>query len=236
MNKLEHTVMGDENRPCILFLHGWGGDLRSFSYFANSLSVYGYRTINLSFNGHGNSEKPSSVWGVSDFARAVLKLLKNYNVEKVSIVGHSFGGRVAIWLSANYPSLVDKLVLVDSAGIKPRRGLRYKYKVWRYKKAKKNGKDLSKFGSSDYKNLDEKMKGTFIKIVNEDLTKFLPKILVPTLLVWGKKDKDTPMYMAKKMRKKIKESNLVVFKNEGHWAYANKPNEFLKEIKSFLTL
>jgi len=234
-HKTQYTLNGEKSAPVVVFLHGWGGNLDSFSYFAKNLALSGCRALNIAFAGHGESGPPDGAWGIADYCKPLLELLDTLNIKKISIVGHSFGGRAGIWLSANYPDLVEKLVLADSAGLKPKRGLRYKYKVRKYKRAKAKGKDTSKYGSADYQNLPDSIKASFVKIVNEDLTPLLPKITAPTLIVWGTKDKDTPMYMAKKLQKGIKDSRLVKLKGAGHWGYAERPEAFLPILKSFLT-
>jgi len=232
----QYVLYGGENAdtPTVVFLHGWGGNLDSFSYFAKALAGAGYRTLNIAFAGHGGSAPPTGAWGIADYCKPLLELFEELNITKATLVGHSFGGRAGIWLSANYPDLLEKLVLVDSAGLKPKRGLRYRYKVWKYKRAKAKGKDTSGYGSTDYQNLPENIKASFVKIVNEDLTPLLPKITASTLIVWGTKDKDTPMYMAKRLQKGIKDSGLVRLEGAGHWGYAERAGEFLAILKSFL--
>ena len=93
---------------------------------------------------------------------------------------------------------------------------------------------MSKYGSEDYKALPEQMKPVFVRIINEDLTPNLSKIACPTLLIWGGKDKSTPLYMAKTMHKKIKDSGLVVFKESGHFSYLEHHDEFLIIANEFL--
>ena len=232
-SKTEYTQQG-EGRD-VVFLHGWGGSLDSFAYFAKAAAGQGYRALNICFAGHGGSDPPDGIWGIADYCGRLIKLLGSLDITKATFVGHSFGGRAAIWLAANRPELVDKIVLVDSAGIPPKRGLRYTYKVWRYKKRKKRGADVSKFGSADYQKINcPYTRATFINIVNEDLSPFLPLIAAPALLVWGARDKDTPMYMAKKLLKGIKDSGLVKIERAGHWSYVDDPNKFLAVLFSFL--
>ena len=217
----------------VLFLHGWGGDLESFSYFAKGAAAAGYRAASIAFAGFGASDPPSGAWGIADYCKDVTELLDSLGMDKVSVVGHSFGGRAALYIAASFPERVDKLILTGCAGLKPKRGLRYRYRVWRYKRLKRKGKDTSKFGSADYKSVSGEMRASFIKIVNEDLTPLLKKIRIPALLVWGKGDKDTPLYMAKRLLKGIKGSGLVKL-DGGHYAYAEKPQEFLRILLHYL--
>ena len=89
-------------------------------------------------------------------------------------------------------------------------------------------------GSSDFRQLSFKMRKTFVNIVNTFLEKYAININVPTLLVWGECDKDTPMYMAKKLKRIIKNSELIVFKNAGHFAYVEQAYKFCLIVSAFV--
>ena len=91
---------------------------------------------------------------------------------------------------------------------------------------------LEKFGSDDYKQLNDIMKQTFVKVVNEDLSDDARKISIPTLLVWGKKDKDTPLYMGKTFNKLIKNSKLIIL-NGGHYCHIENLQEYSKICMQF---
>lgn len=228
----------DKNKY-VLLLHGWGGSLNSFRGLEEFLVSNDYSVINLDFPGFGNSELPKADFCLDDYVKMVTEMLDTLNIDKVSVVAHSFGGRVAIKLASN-TQYVNKLILVDSAGVKPRFSLSKQLKInhFRFLKWLKNHKllkrDLSKYGSEDYKALPEQMKPVFVRIINEDLTPNLSKIACPTLLIWGGKDKSTPLYMAKTMHKKIKDSGLVVFKESGHFSYLEHHGEFLIIANEFL--
>ena len=159
-------------------------------------------------------------------------LFRSLNIEKATLVGHSFGGRVAIYIAAKYPEKVEKLVLVDSAGIKPRRGIKYRLKILLHKILKKFGKGLK--GSKDYRALSSVMKKTFQNVVNYDETYLLSDITADTAIFWGDKDKDTPLYMARKLNKKIKSSHLFLLTNAGHFSYLDNSGYFLKILSAFI--
>ncbi len=223
----------------VLLLHGWGGSLNSFRGLENYLLSQNYSVINLDFPGFGNSDNPLETYCLDDYVKIVTEMLDFLNIKQLAVVGHSFGGRVAIKL-ASTTNFVSKLVLVDSAGIKPRFSLKSHIKQNHYKFLKflksKNliKKDLSNFGSEDYKALPDSIKPVFVRVVNEDLTQNLSNITAPTILIWGSNDKSTPLYMAKKMEKKIKDSALIVFKNAGHFSYLEHHDEFCLIVNSFL--
>jgi len=216
----------------IVFLHGWGGSVSSFKWFADSLQTR-YRVLVVDFAGFGKSQPPNRPYDVDDYVDEVIDLLKHLNIRNYYIVAHSFGGRVAIKMCAR-GEMIERLILVDSAGIKPRFSIKKWSKIVWYKFIKflvklhlLSRNRLDKYGSKDYKSLDGVMKATFLKVVNEDLSKNAKKISCPTLLVWGDRDAETPFYMAKKLNKYIRNSALVIIKNAGHFSYLDNPVLFL---------
>ena len=237
---INYRIRSNKNRDkFVLLLHGWGGSLDSFKATEDFLVANNYSTINIDFPGFGKSDLPKNDFTLKDYKDLVESILKIENINSVSIIAHSFGGRVALML-ASENTIVNKLVLVDSAGIKPKFSLRkwFKIKIYKFKKfLNKHFKtkfDLSKYGSQDYKAMPQQLKGVFNNVVNLDLTFCLKNIKCPTLLIWGDKDKSTPLYMAKKMKKKINDCELIIFKNCGHFSYLEKFNNFCLIINKFL--
>ncbi len=192
-----------------------------------------YQVTILDFYGFGESISPKPILNLSDYVEGLKTLIEECKISKAILVGHSFGGRVALLFAAKYPQYVHSLVLIDAAGIKPRRGLRYYTKIGVHKLLKRFGL-AGLAGSSDYQKLSDDDKATFRNIVNEDLSPLLKDITVPTLLLWGKKDKDTPLYMAKKLKNNIRNSDLVVFSKAGHFSYLDEPTATYAVIKYFL--
>lgn len=230
--------------PKVLLLHGWGGCADSFLPVFNYLSS-GFEVYAIDFPGFGKSTAPDGAWGVDDYADITLKFLKALGIEKTHIIAHSFGGRVTIVLSALHPEVVDKIVLVDSAGLIPKRTFKYYMKVYRFKLLKmlymllvggsreeKLERLYAKYGSRDYREAGG-LRGTFVKVVNQDLRKYLPLIKSPTLLVWGENDKETPLYFARIMEKEIPDAGLVVFKGAGHFSYLERINDFNIIVSKF---
>lgn len=213
----------------MIFLHGWGGDVRSFLFVAKNLGV---RATLVDFYGFGKMPHPDYPLTVKDFAEGVIGTMDAAGIAKADIVGHSFGGRVAIYLAAYYPERVNKLVLVDSAGVKPRRGIKYYFRITLHKILKKFGGGLK--GSDDYRALSPVMQATFRNVVNYDETPLLGRISAETAIFWGDNDKDTPLYMAKKLNKKIPNSFLFVLTNAGHFSYLDNSGSFLKILSAFI--
>ena len=222
----------------ILFLHGWGSDISDFLGSYNHFSK-NYHVINLDLWGFGKSETPKEVWGCDDYIKHLYEFVKENHLKNLNLVGHSFGGKLAIKFCNLYPSLCKSLILVDSSGVRKKLSFVKRLKIYRYKKlkelvlqGKKDKMVLEKFGSSDYKNSNGIMKKIMTKVVNEDCENELKSIDIPTLLFWGKQDKDTPLYMAKKMHKQIKNSKLICL-NGGHFSHIDNFLEFNKTAQNF---
>ena len=229
------------SKQVVVYLHGWGADKNSFlwvkPYFEKFTNVF------VDFPGFGDSKEPDKSWNVESYAKELKNLIDEIDVEELVLVGHSFGGRVAIKFAKLYQKeyLKLKICLVDSAGLKPKRGLSYYFKVWRYKILKSKSirnpelkNKLCKFGSEDYKLLSPTMKQVFVNVVNENLKFDAKQICVPTILIWGENDNDTKLCMAKKLNKLIKNSKLYVLKDAGHFSFLDKPQEFLIILDRFL--
>ena len=153
------------------------------------------------------------------------------NINNPIILGHSYGGRIGIVYASKYN--VDKLVLVSSAGIKEKLTKRKQFKIKVYKFFKKHHINLN-LGSKDYKDADVVKKEMLVKTVNQDLRKYMNKIYVPTLLMYGENDKTTSVGMAKIINKEIKNSTLIILDECGHFPYLDRPNYFLLILNSFL--
>jgi pimeloyl-ACP methyl ester carboxylesterase len=244
--KINYEIFG-EGEP-LLLLHGWMANIQAmapiYTYFSKTRKVF---ALDFPSQG-GKSDELTEAWGVPEYSEMVYEFIKKLGIENTDVMGHSFGGRVIIYLSAKYKDLFDKIILVDSAGIKSRKNIKNRIKVYTYKFMKSilkliTPKDKfderlnrlrSKFASGDYSQLSSNiMRETFKKIINLDLTDRLQDIERPTLIMWGENDLDTPLYMAKIMEKKIKDSGLVILKNAGHYSYLDATQQFLKVAANF---
>ncbi|MCH5155689.1 MAG: alpha/beta hydrolase [Clostridiales bacterium] len=214
-------------KTVVLFLHGWGGGLYSFSAAYKSVVDLNVSCVNFAFP----KTVPNS-WGVYEYAACVRDFMLEQGIDKPIIVGHSFGGRIAIILAAQ--GLAQKVMLVDSAGLKPKFSLKRKIRIARYHHRVKCGKSLDGFGSTDYNNVDKDMRGVFVRIVNTHLDRLLPYIKCETLIFWGKHDRDTPPYMAKRLRRGIQNSELIMT-DGGHYSYLDNHYRFVSLLKNFVT-
>ena len=214
-----------------MFLHGWGGGVVSFLPVAQRMKDCD--CLLFDFKGFGESPE-EGVRSLEDYAEDVLSLMDEIGIKEAVLIGHSFGCRVGAYIAANYPERVLGFVITDGAGLKPRRGLKYYLKVYLHKFKRKLGFDLSKDGSADYRALSPVMKKTFVNVVNRYTENECARIKCPTLICWGKKDKDTPLYMAKRFLKLIKDSALILFEG-GHFCYIDELARYTTIAKKFIS-
>lgn len=229
----------------VVLMHGWGCSSATLLSIQNLLQN-DFRIINIDLPGFGNSSEPQSVWGVYEYADVIEKLLAHENIVDPIMLGHSYGGRIAIIYASR--NNVAKLILVDAAGIKPRRSLKYYFKVYSYKFMKhvlplvlgqQRGQRLldryrSRVGSSDYRQASQRMRAIMSKSIAQDLKHLMPLIKAPTLLIWGENDTATPLSDAKTMNRLIPDSGLVAFPGCGHYSFLDNPSGFAAVINSFL--
>lgn len=232
-------------------LQGWGTDLGVYDSVANSINER-YRFVQFDFPGFGGSDEPREAWNVDAYADFFCKFMQALEIKKATLIGHSYGGRVIIKLAArdSIPFEIKNIVLIDSAGIMPKRSFSQKLKVRRYKILKKilNMKVVyalfpeliddwrSRQGSADYRNASPMMRQCLVMAVNEDLTELLPKVEQDTLLIWGDKDTATPITDAKLMEERIPNAGLVVLKGAGHFSFLEQPMIFRNIMRSYFQM
>ncbi len=234
----------------VLFLHGWGSNIKLWQGLINAVASK-YTALALDMPGFGESDEPKSSWCVDDYVDFVLKFIEQFKPKSLVLVGHSFGGRVIIkMLNRDLPFEVKKIILIDSAGIKPKKSLKQKLKLITYKigkwvlslapikKAFPNAlENLRKSrGSADYNSATPIMRETLVKVVNEDLTHLLPSIKASSLLIWGTLDTATPLSDALLMEKLIPDAGLVRVEGGSHYAFLEAPELVARVIKSFLKI
>lgn len=230
----------------VVLLHGWGGCIASMSPVRDALKS-DYSVLSIDLPGFGKSDRPGAVWGSEEYAACVGRVLKDSGVQELlAIIGHSFGGKVAAYLSLQQPVPVKSLVLVGTPGIRLPLSPEAVKRIAKVKRAKRLAKHLpgplrtsierrfERLGSEDYRNAGD-MRPILVRAVNEDLSGQLPKIAVPTLLVFGGLDPHTPPAIGQAMEKLIPGSGLVVLDGSGHFPYLDEAAAFSRIVRSFLT-
>ncbi len=245
--EIYHEITGDG--PPLLMLHGWGANLRLFDQLKDALAPY-YTVHAIDFPGFGKSPEPPAPWSVYDYADLVTAYIKENKLSRVSLMGHSFGGRLSLILGDQMD--IDQILLLGAAGIVPRRPLSYYIKVYGYKTMKVIEKvpgmrllfgDLfdayrHHAGSADYKAASPLMRRSLSLVVNQDLQHHMPNIQAETLIVYGVNDHDTPVSYGHIMEEKIPKGTLIVLENAGHYTWLDQPAQvagiakaFFKEVK-----
>jgi len=242
--KMHYDETGPEEGSPVVLMHGWGCDHTTVRSIASTLEKW-MHVFNVDLPGHGKSDEPPVVWGVEDFTSFIERFITETNLDNPALIGHSFGGRITLLLSSRNP--ISKIVLVDAAGIKPKRGVSYYWKVYSFKAVKnlllmvygkKKGRVKveewrGKKGSSDYRNSSPVMRAVMSKCVNEDLKHVMPSIEASTLLIWGENDTATPISDAHTMQRLIPDAGIVSFKGCGHYSFLDNPIGFQAVLREF---
>jgi pimeloyl-ACP methyl ester carboxylesterase len=242
--RTRHLVRGEG--PPVLVLHGWGASIEAILPIVTGLAPV-VTVYALDLPGFGQSDPPPRPWGVEDYQVFLAAFMDALEIERPAIVAHSNGGRIAIRMASTEPARVSRLVLVDSAGIRPKRTLSWYRRVGMAKVGKHAAHLLGppgerlrallvrRAGSADYLAAGA-MQPTLVKLVNADLRPFMPQIEVPTLLVWGSRDTDTPVSAAREMERLIPDAGLVVLDGAGHYSYLDQPARFARIVSHFVAV
>jgi pimeloyl-ACP methyl ester carboxylesterase len=190
--------------PLVVGLHGWGRDHRDFSAV-----LRGYPHLLIDLPGFGVSPPPTATWGAADYAACVAAVLDEHaaaaspEAQPPVVIGHSFGGRVAVCLAASRPDLVRALVLCGVPLLRsPRDGKPgVSYRLGR--KARQMGLlSERRFeamrrakGSADYNAAIGVMRSVLVRVVNESYDAELAAIRCPVALLWGGNDRAVPPSM-----------------------------------------
>jgi len=204
----------------------------------------GYKVFVPDLPGFGENTPLERAWITEDYIDWIKNFAVNNSLERFFLVGHSFGGGLAAVFSAQFPEQVEKLILVDAAIIRvenlKRELLTQIAKILKlfsfmpfYKSARKF---FYKFIASDYPGLEGIMRQTYLNVVKKDLSGCLPAISVPTLLIWGAKDKITPLKDAYLIKDKIPGAKLEIIPNIEHAPYLKVPEILAEKILNFIRL
>lgn len=237
-------------RECsnVVILHGWDLSAAYYNKLSAMLKRSGFKVYTPDLPGFGRNKILNKPFVFDDYVSFVKEYIEKNKLEKVILIGHSFGGRISIKLVANYPEKIEMLILTGVPGFAPvARG-----KVIFFLILSKIGKIIFALpmfnklqnicrkilyrlaGSSDYLKTKGVMRDTFKSIIREDLLSSMKKIRVKTLLVWGELDKVVPLSIACKMQKNIKGSKLMVAEDETHKLPYENSEKFFEVIKEYI--
>ena len=219
----------------VIFLPGWNSPAEIFS---NSININNLLAINLP--GFFGSEKPQTVWGTTDYADFLLKFLNKLVISNPIIMGHSFGGAVALRYASRNP--VKKLILIGAAIVRTKTSkTKFYYLGAKVLKtlapclAKKLRQSFyNKIGALDYLESGQ-MADIYQKVIREDSQNYLKDVQnIPVILIWGEKDLATPLTQAYLIKKQLPNSPLSILAGAGHYCFLDNKEEFAKIFRKEL--
>ena len=204
----------------ILLLHGWGQNIAMMKPIGDNFCDR-FRITIIDFPGFGESDEPKNPWTIENYSIMLEEFIKKTGIKKPIVIGHSFGGRVAIRYCSRNP--IEKLVLFGSPCIRIKEELSLHVKILKKLKTLPGMNNLGEYmkkyiGSRDYKAATPIMRQTLVEVVNEDLSKFAREIEEPTLLIWGDHDEEAPVAEAKELEKIMIDAALIILPGS-HYAY-----------------
>lgn len=230
----------------ILLLHGWGDSLKTFNSLQSALSQ-DYTVVSLDLPGFGASQAPAEVWDLSDYAQFTSQFLNKIKTKSVNgIIAHSNGGALAIWAISHKDIQTDRLILLGASGIRNRQ----KGKHLAIKVVAKTGKVATFWLPEHHKQrLRKKLYGavgsdllvaphlqeTFKRTVRQDVQAEAKQLKLPVLLIYGEKDKATPILYGQIYHELIGSSTLEIIGEAGHFVHNDKPEQVEQLIKVFLS-
>ncbi|MFH1584720.1 MAG: alpha/beta hydrolase [Patescibacteria group bacterium] len=244
--RVSYKIAGEG--PAVFILHGWGRGSDSWAEVQEALSRKGYLVVAPDLPGFGRTRVPQSAWGIAEYADFVLQFANKLGVDKFVLLGHSFGGQVAVRFAASYPEKIEKLILCAPAAIRREPGpkevcVKYIAKagtlVLTFIPSEGLRQLLRKvfasiLGRSDYLQAPGIMRKVMEKVIREDLSAIFVNITANTLLVWGEKDRPVPLEDAYFMEKRLPHSVLRVIPGVGHRVHREVPEKLTEFIVQFL--
>jgi pimeloyl-ACP methyl ester carboxylesterase len=235
----------------LVFLHGWGGSIKSLAKLSDELISLSkktndtiYKPLLLEMPGHGATQQMDRPWDMGQFSKWLEINLKDNKIENYILIGHSFGGKIILDSLVNKRLKPQKIILIDTNGVKPKNSFKKKFwkfisKIYRYLEklpfAKKLRKILYRYiiREQDYLKTNEMVRESF-KLFNEQhYDHLLENIKIDTLIIWGKNDKVTPLWMGEKLNQKIEGSELKILEGT-HGLPLKNPKEVALLINSFI--
>jgi len=251
--RLFYESSGEDEQTAVLLLHGWGSSAAHMRPIAEWLEgdclVY-----NLDLPGHGQSPPPPEAWGVPEHAELVRCVAERLIDGPYTVVGHSNGGRIALYLASEEspPAYLARLALIGPSGIRRKRTVAFHLRRFAAAALKapfallpgtlrtfsldwlRHSLIWRLLGSSDYRNLEGVMRDTFVKTVNCYLEERLPRIGIPVLLYRGDRDDSISAEQIAKMQALLPDAGLVIVEGAGHYAFLDRPDVVRASLRHFL--
>ena len=233
----------------VLILHGWGGTSDSWTKVQPLLAKKGYLVVVPDLPGFGKTPSPPVGWSLERYVDFIERFSEELGLKRYVLLGHSFGGRIAIRYAQKYGEEVERLILCSAAGI---RHVRLRHKVFliiakganiigalpvlrRFRKPVRR-LFYRAIKRTDYLEAEGVMKEVFLSALSRNLKPILSSIRTPTLIIWGEEDESVPLEDAYTMEKEIPGARLVTFPGIGHSPHKKIPEKLVEEIHKFVSL
>lgn len=236
----KYQTFGEDGGKPFLILHGWGSNYERWAPIAELISKAGFKVIVPDLPGFGKSDVLQTAWNMNNYVNWVEEFVKQINIGDFYLMGHSFGGALAVKLAIKHVQEVEKLFLVSAASVRKRttqksvlKNIAKAVKVFAFLPFYPFiRKVFYKFiiRKSDYPYVDGFLKETFKNVISEDLSQFTGFIRTPTVIIWGDRDKSTPVDDAYFMNQKIKDSKLVIITGAGHMLNRENPEILAEKV------
>jgi pimeloyl-ACP methyl ester carboxylesterase len=247
LNNLQLNYTDSGTGQTILILPGWGSSSTAWQTVVADLSQT-YRVLVLDLPGFGQSQAPREVWGVEEYTNIVKGFLQKLGLDEYILLGHSFGGQIALNLASGNERLPSRLILCAPAALRHPLTVKQKFfhvlakigkAIFSLPGLRVLGAPLRKVlyraaGSQDYAQAQGMMRAVMAKVLRQDLTVKLPSVKMPTLLVWGSEDKSVPVSDGEKMRMAMPQAQLRVIAGVDHGFPYKAWEQFAPMLKEFL--
>ncbi len=221
----------------ILLLHGWGQNIEMMKPIGDGLQD-NFRITVLDLPGFGKSAEPNTPWTLEEYSGMIEELVKKLSLKDLTLVGHSFGGRIATIFAAN--NKIDKLVLLSAPMVKKQNENSFKNKTLKFMKKvpllnKTENFFKNMIGSTDYKDASPIMRQVLVNTVSTDLIAYANRINCPVIFIGGDSDRMVPLWETEKIESAIKDCGMIIYENQSHYAYLQELGRTINIIRSFLT-
>lgn len=241
--RLFGVVHGGDGPARVLALHGWRRTSADFAAVLSGLGAgAGVGAVALDLPGFGASPEPPGAWGAADYAKAVAAVLPELGTPVV-VLGHSFGGRVAVHLAADHPDAVSALVLTGVPLIRRapsgRPPLKFRAARWLHRRGVLSDERMEalrrRHGSADYRAATGVMRDVFVRVVNESYEEPLGRLRCPVELVWGDDDAEARLAVAEEARALLGDrATLTVLPGAGHLTPLTAPDALRAAVERHL--
>jgi 2-hydroxy-6-oxonona-2,4-dienedioate hydrolase len=259
MRYLESKPVGRISDRHILFIHGLGSSVDRWLDIPDALSMY-YHTIAVDLIGFGGSDKPTDVnYTIEQFSEFILEFIEKIELSgddrKITLVGHSLGGYIAVDFAIRNKGLIEKLVLIDSSGFLkgPTPLLEQYLNAAKYPSYDNVRIVFEQLVSQPWKVMPVII-NTFITRISSpgakypfesayqystttqiDLSRLKTIEDIPTLIIWGKSDNLIPIEHSKPFKQVFRNYRVEMIEDAGHAPFAEKPAIICEILHSFLS-